>query len=121
MRKRHADLIAELDVATEPDERIAVAATLCAALLIELVDQNPIRFSEDTRRGPDREIRFLAPLVLACGLATSGVDHLPAAEMLEITMLAADVRHDRIVQAYGKADRFGELTTVFAVLLAHLP
>jgi hypothetical protein len=121
MRKRHADLIAELDIASEPDERVTVAAALCAALLIELVEQNPIRFAEDRARGPDREIRFLAPLVLACGLATIGADDLPAADMLEITMLAADVRHERIVQAYGKEDRLGELTTVFAVLLAHLP
>jgi hypothetical protein len=123
MRKRHADLIAELDIAAEPDERIAIAAALCAALLIELVEHRPIRFDEGVQGGRnlDLEIRFLAPLALACGLATIGADDLPAADMLEITMLAADVRHDRIVQAYGKADRFGELTTVFAVLLAHLP
>lgn len=121
MRKRHGDLIAELDIASEPDERIAVAAALCATLLIELVEQHPIRFAEDRGRGPDREIRFLAPLVLACGLATIGADDLPAADMLEITMLAADVRHERIVQAYGKEDRLSELTNVFAVLLAHLP
>ncbi len=121
MRKRHADLIAELDIASEPDERIAVAAALSAALLIELVAQHPIRFPEGEQRGPDCDLRFLAPLVLACGLATIGADDLPAADMLEITTLAADVRHDRIVQAYGKADRLGELTTVFAVLLAHLP
>jgi len=121
MRKRHADLIAELDIAAEPDERIAVAAALCAALLIELIEHRPIRFNEGGGRNLDLEIRFLAPLALACGLATIGADDLAAADMLEITMLAADVRHDRIVQAYGKADRLGELTTVFAVLLAHLP
>ncbi|NGO50874.1 hypothetical protein [Allomesorhizobium camelthorni] len=122
MRKRHADLIAELDIAAEPDERVAVAAVLSAALLIELVEHRPIRFGESAQgRNLDLEVRFLAPLALACGLATIGVDDLPAADMLEITMLAADVRHDRIVQAYGKADRLGDLTTVFAVLLAHLP
>jgi hypothetical protein len=124
MRRLHGDLIAELDIAAEPDERVAVAAALCAALLIELVEHRPIRFNEGTQGGGrnlDLEIRFLAPLALACGLATIGADDLPAAEMLEITMLAADVRHDRIVQAYGKTDRLGELTTVFAVLLAHLP
>jgi hypothetical protein len=122
MRKRHADLIAELDIAAEPDERVAVAAVLSAALLIELVEHRPIRFGESAQgRNLDLEIRFLAPLALACGLATIGADDLPAADMLEITMLAADVRHDRVVQAYGKADRLGELTTVFAVLLAHLP
>jgi hypothetical protein len=123
IRKRHADLIAELDIAAEPDERVAVAAALCAALLIELVEHRPIRFDESVQGGRnlDLEIRFLAPLALACGLATIGADDLPAADMLEITTLAADVRHDRIVQAYGKADRLGELTSVFAVLLAHLP
>ncbi|WP_353642327.1 hypothetical protein [Mesorhizobium sp. WSM2239] len=132
MRRLHGDLIAELDIAAEPDERVAVAAALCAALLIELVEHRPIRFvehrpirfNEGTQGGGrnlDLEIRFLAPLALACGLATIGADDLPAADMLEITMLAADVRHDRIVQAYGKTDRLGELTTVFAVLLAHLP
>jgi hypothetical protein len=123
MRRLQGDLIAELDIAAEPDERVAVAAALSAALLIELVEQRPIRFSEGAQGGRnlDLEIRFLAPLALACGLATIGADDLPAADMLEITMLAADVRHDRIVQAYGKADRLGELTAVFAVLLAHLP
>jgi hypothetical protein len=123
MRKRHADLIAELDIGAEPAERISAAAALCAALLIELIGHRPIRFDESAQGGRnlDLEIRFLAPLALACGLATIGADDLPAADMLEITMLAADVRHDRIVQAYGKADRLGELTTVFAVLLAHLP
>ncbi|WP_394890699.1 hypothetical protein ACG873_04865 [Mesorhizobium sp. AaZ16] len=123
MRRLHGDLIAELDIAAEPDERVAVAAALSAALLIELVEQRPIRFSKSAQGGRnlDLEIRFLAPLALACGLATIGADDLPAADMLEITTLAADVRHDRIVQAYGKADRLGELTAVFAVLLAHLP
>jgi hypothetical protein len=123
MRKRHADLIAELDIPGDAAERIAAAAALCAALLIELVEHRPIRFNEGAQgdRNLDLEIRFLAPLALACGLATIGADDLPAADMLEITMLAADVRHDRIVQAHGKPDRLGELTTVFAVLLAHLP
>jgi hypothetical protein len=124
MRRLHGDLIAELDIAAEPDERVAVAAALAAALLIELVEHRPIRFNEGAQGGGrslDLEIRFLAPLALACGLAIIGADDLPAADMLEITMLAADVRHDRIVQAYGKADRTGELTSVFAVLLAHLP
>lgn len=124
MCKRHADLIAELDVTAEPAERIAAAAALCAALLIELIEHRPIRFNEGAQGGGrnlDLEIRFLAPLALACGLATISADDLAAADMMEITMLAADVRHDRIVQAYSKTDRLGELTSVFAVLLAHLP
>jgi hypothetical protein len=36
-------------------------------------------------------------------------------------MLASDVREDRITEACGAADALGELASIFAVLLAHLP
>jgi hypothetical protein len=41
--------------------------------------------------------------------------------LLEIAILAADIRHDRIAQACAKASPVEELTPVFATLLAHLP
>ncbi|MBA3447088.1 MAG: hypothetical protein H0T56_05715 [Pseudaminobacter sp.] len=129
IRKRHAGLLAAIQAKAGTEDHVAAVAALCAALLIEFLDHHPIRFSE---AGPfpapgsrwldrDLEIRCLAPIALACGLATVNVDDFPAAEMLEIAVLAADVRHDRIVQACGKADARGELRTVFATLLAHLP
>lgn len=129
MRKRHAELLAEIETEAGTEDRIAAVATLCAALLNEFLHHHPIRFSETGpfaspgSRGIDRdlEIRCLAPIALACGLATVSVDDFPAAELLEIAVLAADVRHDRIVQACNKADARGELTNVFATLLAHLP
>ncbi|RUY17764.1 hypothetical protein EN981_38180, partial [Mesorhizobium sp. M7A.F.Ca.CA.001.13.2.1] len=67
------------------------------------------------------DISCLAPLALACGLATTGRDGAPEPDMLEIAILAADIRHDRIVQACAKANPIAELTPVFATLLAHLP
>jgi len=43
------------------------------------------------------------------------------AAAVEIAILAADIRHDRIVQACAKASPVEELMPVFATLLAHLP
>ena len=64
---------------------------------------------------------LMAALVIACGLATTGRDGSPEPDMLEIAILAADIRHDRSVQACAKASPIPELTPVFATLLAHLP
>ncbi len=41
--------------------------------------------------------------------------------MLDIAVLVADVRHERIAAAFGRPDTVDELTAVFAPLLAHLP
>ena len=123
MRKRHGGLLATL---ATPDAGLRVIAATCSALLVECLNQRPVRFSESVLETPaaaDRtlDISCLAPLVLACGLATTGRDGAPEPDMLEIAILAADIRHDRIVQACAKARPIDELTPVFVTLLAHLP
>lgn len=121
MRKRHGDLLAAL---TAPGTGLQAIATTCAALLVELLSQRPVRFGEAApEMAGERalDISCLAPVVLACGLATTGRDGAPEPDMLEIAILAADIRHDLIVQACAKASPVEELTPVFATLLAHLP
>jgi hypothetical protein len=126
MRKRHADLLATL-TSTDPAEQLAPVAAACSALLMEFLNHRPIRFSEAAvdmpaeAHGNALDIRCLAPLALACGLATIATDGSSEPDMLEIAVLAANVRHDRILQACSKADPMSELTGVFATLLAHLP
>ncbi|BCG70482.1 hypothetical protein MesoLj113a_16400 [Mesorhizobium sp. 113-1-2] len=123
MRKRHGDLLAAL---TAPGIGLQAIAATCAALLVELLNQRPIRFAETAPEtavvdGRALDTSCLAPVVLACGLATTGRDGAPEPDMLEIAILAADIRHDRMVQACAKASPVEELTPVFATLLAHLP
>ncbi|TGT45758.1 hypothetical protein [Mesorhizobium sp. M8A.F.Ca.ET.165.01.1.1] len=123
MRKRHGDLLAAL---AAPGAGLQAIAATCAALLIELLNQRPVRFGEaapesNAAGGRALDISCLGPVVLACGLATTGRDGAPEPDMLEIAMLAADIRHERIVQACAKASPVDELTPVFATLLAHLP
>ncbi|MCA0031183.1 hypothetical protein [Mesorhizobium sp. B263B2A] len=123
MRKRHGDLLAAL---TAPGAGLQAIAATCSALLVECLAQRPVRFGEtapETTAAGDRalDISCLAPVVLACGLATTGRDGAPEPDMLEIAILAADIRHDRIAQACGRASPVNELTPVFATLLAHLP
>lgn len=121
MRKRHGDLLSAL---TAPGAGLQAIAATCAALLVELLSQRPVRFGEaapETAGERALDISCLAPVVLACGLATTGRDGAPEPDMLEIAILAADIRHDRIVQACAKASPVEELTPVYATLLAHLP
>lgn len=123
MHKRHGDLLAAL---VAPDAGLQAIAATCAALLVELLDQRPVRFIETAPETPviggrALDISCLAPVVLACGLATTGRDGAPEPDMLEIAILAADIRHDRIAQGCAKASPIEELTPVFATLLAHLP
>jgi hypothetical protein len=128
MRKRHADLLAAAAQA-DPSAQLSPVAAVCSALLMEFLNHRPIRFGEAAVDmpagvpGTDRalDIRCLAPLALACGLATIASDGSSEPDMLEIAVLAANVRHDRILQACAKADPMAELTGVFATLLAHLP
>lgn len=127
MRKRHADLLAALAGSSDPSEQLSPVASACSALLMEFLGQRPIRFSEAAVdmpavvHGTALDIRCLAPLALACGLATIATDGSSEPDMLEIAVLAANVRHDRILQACAKADPMSELTAVFTTLLAHLP
>jgi hypothetical protein len=123
MRKRHGDLLAAL---AAPGAGLQAIAATCSALLVECLNQRPVRFAETAPETPAvggqaLDISCLAPLALACGLATTGRDGSPEPDMLEIAILAADIRHDRIVQACAKASPISELTPVFATLLAHLP
>ncbi|MBZ9718627.1 hypothetical protein LB519_12260 [Mesorhizobium sp. AD1-1] len=122
MRKRHGDLLAAL---AAPGAGLQAIAATCSALLVECLNQRPVRFAETVPGTPAGggalDISCLAPLALACGLATTGSDGAPEPDMLEIAILAADIRHDRIVQACAKANPIAELTPVFATLLAHLP
>ncbi|TPK85230.1 hypothetical protein [Mesorhizobium sp. B2-4-17] len=123
MRKRHGDLLTAL---AAPGAGLQAIASTCAALLVALLNQHPVHFGEAAPEtaavgGRALEISCLAPVVLACGLATTGRDGAPEPDMLEIAILAADIRHDRIVQACAKANPVEELTPVFATLLAHLP
>lgn len=127
LRRRHADLIAELGRREDWPDRVSLAAALSAALLLELLEQRPLNLAEAT--GPDgaalsgraSEISCLAPVALATGLATFSADGTPEPDLLEISILACDARLDRIRPACDRDDPLGELTTVFATLLAHLP
>src|SRR5205823_4263340 len=120
----HGDLLAAL---AAPGAGLQAIAAICSALLVECLNQRPVRFAETAPEtsarasGQALDISCLAPLVLACGLATTGRDGSPEPDMLEIAILAADIRRDRIVQACAKANPITELTPVFATLLAHLP
>ncbi|RAZ88423.1 hypothetical protein DPM33_23105 [Mesorhizobium hawassense] len=117
MRKRHADLLA---AATEPAASTDQIAAACSALLVECLNHRPIQLGETTTISGDRafDIDCLAPVVLACGLATKGETSEP--DILEIALLATEVREDRIRQAVGQANAVQELTPVLATLLAHL-
>ena len=124
---RHAGRLHAFARAVTPDEQVAATAEICAALLVALLEHNPIRFPASgaefhaVSSGRSIEIGCFAPVALACGLASLGVDDMSGNDLLEIAMLAADVREDRIVEACGAPDATGELTSIFAVLLAHLP
>ncbi|TPJ42194.1 hypothetical protein FJ434_14410 [Mesorhizobium sp. B2-5-13] len=123
MRRRHGDLLAAL---AAPGAGLQAIAATCSALLIECLGHRPIRFDDTAPEATamsDRalDISCLAPVVLACGLATNGRNDAPEPDMLEIAILAADIRRDRIIQACAKTSPADELTPVFATLLAHLP
>ncbi|TPN05237.1 hypothetical protein FJ973_26995 [Mesorhizobium sp. B2-1-3] len=123
MRKRHAGLLAAIPARPAPAALPAVAAA-CAGLLVECLNHRPVRFAEaepDAIGDRALDIACLAPVVLACGLATTASDGAPEPDMLETAVLAAGIRHDRIVKACAKASPVDELTPVFATLLAHLP
>jgi hypothetical protein len=125
--RRHPDLIARLGAQATWAERVPLVATLTSALLIELLNHNPLRPNEQPLElgpGPlDRStvIACLAPAALACGLATMEDGGAEQDDLLEIAMLAADARRDRILEACNGREPLQDLTAVFATLLAHLP
>jgi hypothetical protein len=120
----------ELDALTRAlgwTDRVAVTARLTAALLAELMRRPPLHFdgtagkriaAEEER---DTLARCLAPVALACGLATMEAGQRSQSDMLEISTLAVDARFERIHAAFAGKDTEGDLTALFAVLLAHLP
>lgn len=126
MRSRRGELLARLGQEPGWTGQISLTAALCAALLIEFLRHQPLHFaggvpSEARQTDQSREISCLAPIALACGLATVAEDAPPPSELLDIAILATEARLDRIAPACGDYDAIDELTAVFATLLAHLP
>ncbi len=125
--KRHAALLDRPLDSGELSSDIPAIASLCSALLVELLEHRPIRFFDPTRQmlmrktDPDLEIRCLAPVALCCGLATKLKHEVARPHLVESAIMAADIRHDRFVSAAFGADPASELTAVFSMLLAHLP
>lgn len=117
MRRRHADLLAGATAHAASTDQIAAA---CSALLVECLGHRPVQLGEAGSGDRSLEIRCLAPLALACGLATKADGGAPEPDILEIAVLAAEVRADRIGQACARPNAVQELTPVLATLLAHL-
>ncbi|TPN80880.1 hypothetical protein FJ987_23845 [Mesorhizobium sp. CU2] len=116
MRKRYADLLAVATAEAAATDQVAAA---CSALLVESLGHHPVQSGETASGDRSLNIKCLAPLALACGLA-SKAEGAPEPDILEIAVLAAEVREDRIRQACAQPDAVKELTPVFATLLAHL-
>lgn len=121
MARNEADALAELARDRAWTERVALVAGLSASLLLELLRHEPLRSGEAA--APDRPtvVACLAPVALACGLATMEANEPPQSDLLEIAMLAIDARLDRVLDALGSDDPRRELTAILAALLAHLP
>lgn len=119
--RQQAGPLADLALVSAWTDRVALAAALSAALLVELVRQPPLRFGKAGGPGRETVIACLAPIALACGLATMEAGKPPEADMLEIATLAVDARMERILAAFDGEDAQGDLTALFATLLAHLP
>jgi hypothetical protein len=124
MARADAGALERLERESAWTERVGLVADLSAALLVELMRHDPLRTGEAPQARPlDRTqaIACLAPVALACGLATMEPDARPEADLLEIAMLAVDARLDRILDAFAGTNPRGDLTAILAALLAHLP
>lgn len=126
MRERHAGHLAALGAEAPWPQRVSAGAALCSALLIELLDHRPLRFDDEAAARPADarrrlEILCLAPVVLACGFATVDPEAAQEPDLVDIAILATEARIDRILAACSETDTLGELTRLFATLLAHLP
>jgi len=124
LERRDAALIARLHGGGDQDERVRLVAALVASLFVELVRRQPIRLSSDPGEGADTvsstAVNGLAAIAIACGLATLDMEGAPGAELMEIALLAVEVREDRIRAALAREDRTERLTPIFANLLTHL-
>jgi len=127
MERQYGELFDRLSTEGEWTARVALTASLSAALLLELLGQDPLRFGDQAsatmETGGRRAgaISCLAPVALACGMATVDTSAAEEPDLLEIAMLATDARLPRILPACEGADAQDELTSIFAALLAHLP
>ena len=127
LEKRDAELIARLHAETSRDERVSLVAALSSSLFVELVRHEPIKLP--ARRAGEQEtidvghtiaVNCLAAIAIACGLATLDMEGAAGPELMEIAVLAVDVRADRIRSALDGDDQVKELTPLFASLLTHL-
>lgn len=122
--REQAGALADLGDAAAWTDRIALVASLSAALLMELLRQQPLRFAMPGAGAPGGRAMAtscLAPVALACGIATMEAGKPAEPDLLEIAMLAVDARVERIHAALDGKDAQGDLTALFAALLAHLP
>lgn len=127
MLKRHPDLIGALGSPAGETDRTAKVAQVCAALIVEFLHQRPLRLDMPDDAATNLieaesalTVSLLAPVALACGLASMGATDEPDSDPLEIAALAVEARLDRIVPACRAADPVAELTPIFAMLLFHL-
>lgn len=120
LEKSEAGAIAELQVEFDAEERRMLVARLTAALFLQLRRQAPIRLPDGAVERGDVAVNVFAAIAIACGLATLDMEGAPAAELMEIAVLAVEARGDRIRAAANDKDARNELTLLFAGLLAHL-
>lgn len=122
LRARHGALLAALGDAPDWTGRVAATSSLCAALLLELLDHRPLRFGGATQDAGRRlEIVCLSALVLACGVASVEPDTPTQPGLIGLALHVAEAHLDRIVACCCGADGAEELTRIFAMLLPHLP
>jgi len=124
MKTRRAPLIAALSADLDRPTRVSAASAACAALLVELLDHQPLGI--DSVELPAGEIHklevlCLTPLVLACGFATVDPDLQMEPDLMELASYAAEARLDRILAAAASPNGEEQLASLFAVLLTHLP
>jgi hypothetical protein len=128
MRRRHEPLLATLGGAGGWTDRISVAAQLGAALLVEFLAHKPLN-SAPARLSPtspgevsrNDAIACLAPMALACSLASVDPDGDAEPDLIDMALLAVDARMERVRQACNGPNPQDDLTALFALLLAHLP
>ncbi|MGB6120160.1 MAG: hypothetical protein WBF87_18250 [Mesorhizobium sp.] len=108
--------IASLSTDT-PDTRLAAIANIAAVSAVQLVKSGAVNLSDHD----GRDLRQLATVALAIGLATFNHREVSDRELLESSALAAKSRQDRITAAWAAPDQAGELAAVFRPLLAVLP
>lgn len=126
--RNEARRIAQLHVDLDGAAKKEVVAALVAALFLLLVRKRPITLplpsgidAAETDPAARAVIsNVLASISIACGLATLDMEGASGSELMEIAVLAVDVRADRIAAAMDKETSQAELTVLFENLLTHL-